>query len=153
MAVIHSEIRGSGTTAVLAWPSEGLTYQPGVRLGIGNARHRDEVLFDTGLLVIDEGGSTFSQFIANIAYQRAFRASQATSPIATLGIGIQREGGASESSISPMVGAGLGLRHVIHEDHGAVRAEFRVDYLASDDTFSRPALTSIGVRLGFDVWF
>jgi hypothetical protein len=151
-ATIQSDVRGSGRSSVVAWPSNAFAYQPGLRVGWGDSRRAHELLFDSGLFMLDEAGSTLSLLATSLSYQHAFGARNSTSPIANLGVGLYREGGSATSSNSRSFGAGVGVRHVIHEDHGALRGEFRVDYLQRNATFSRPALVTLGLRLGFDLW-
>jgi hypothetical protein len=152
MASVQSDVRGSGRSTVVAWPSNAFAYQPGLRIGWGNARRGHELLLDSGLFMLDEAGSTLSLLATSLSYQHAFGARSTTSPIANLGMGLFREGGSARASSSTSFGAGVGVRHVIHDGHGALRGEFRVDYLKRDAVFSRPTLVTLGLRLGFDLW-
>lgn len=152
LSTIRSERPGSGTSAVVAWPSSALTYQPGLRIALGSEVRHHELLVDTGLFFIDQAGSTLSLFTLTTSYQHTFSPRSGTAVFANLGGGLFREGGAAVSSTSSTFGAGLGVRHVVGDSHGAIRAELRVDRLHSADAFGRPALNLVGLRLGFDLW-
>ena len=91
-------------------------------------------------------------FVASMNIQHTFSAARTNAAFANAGIGMFREGGAARSSLAASYGAGVGMRHRVHEDHGAIRAEVRGDYLNRSAEFGRPALTTIGLRLGFDLW-
>lgn len=152
ISTVRSNKDGSGTSTVLAWPTNALAYQPALRVGIGDSRHAHEVLQDSGLFMIDEAGSTLSLFAFLGSYQHTLFADRANAPFANIGVGLYREGGAALTSTTRSGGVGVGLRHVVNDRHGTVRGEVRVDYLKHDDTFGRPDLTTIGLRLGFDLW-
>ena len=152
LSSVWSDVHGSGSSTILAIPSNSLTYQPGFRVAFADESHAHEVTLDSGVMVIDEAGSTLSLVVAQVSYQHVFAAAHPTAPMANVGLGFYREGGAAQASTSTSFGAGIGVRHRIHDGHGDVRAELRADYLRDDETFSRPALTSVGLRLGFDLW-
>lgn len=149
---IHSGEGNSGSTTVVSWPSNTLAYQPSLRLGIATESHAHELAVDSGLLLIDEAGSTLSELATNVTYQYAFRASAPLNPYANVALGFYREGGAAAVSTSLAYGAGLGIRHVVSERHGCLRAEVRLDRLEADTKIGRPYLTLYGLRLGFDLW-
>jgi hypothetical protein len=44
------------------------------------------------------------------------------------------------------------MRHAVHDGHGALRVEGRFEYLQSADKIGRPAFTTLGLRMGFDLW-
>lgn len=142
----------SGSSTVLAIPSNALTYQPAFRVAFGDPRHKHDGYLDLGTLVIDEAGSTLSLVVASLNYQHVFVASAVGGPFANVGVGFLREGSEVRTSIKPSYGAGLGYRRLIRDDHGALRVEARVDYLQGDDELGRPDLTTLGFRLGFDLW-
>ena len=54
LASITSGAGSRGKSTVVAWPSSALTYQPGLRLACGSARHDYDVTLDTGLFLLDE---------------------------------------------------------------------------------------------------
>lgn len=141
-----------GSSAVWAIPSNVLTYQPSVRIGFGTARHGHDAMLDLGSLVIDEAGSVLSLNVATLSYQYVFRPGSKASPFINAGLGFYREGGASDITTQNTLGAGLGVRRVLRDDHGVIRAEFRFDYLEGDDDFARSQLRTFGVRVGFDLW-
>jgi len=150
MAIQSGE--GSYTTTVLAMPSSALSYQPGLRLGFGDARHTREACFEGGMLMIDEAGSLVTIAIGSFGYQHVFMREAAWNPLANVWAGFVNEGGEERSGISPSLGAGLGVRHVVHEDRGALRFEVRYDYLKAGGPFERPKLATVGFRFGFDLW-
>ena len=142
----------TGTTSILAWPANAIGYQPGLRLAIGDARHARELFVDSGLLLIDEAGSTVSMLPVLAGYQHTVWAAHRNAPFADIGIGFYREGGSLRSATSTSFGAGLGLRHVVGERHGDVRIEARYDRLLGATKLGRPLLNTFGVRIGFDLW-
>ena len=54
LAVLSSE--GDESLTAVSWPSNALVYQPGLRIGFGDAERRNEGLFDTSLIRLDETG-------------------------------------------------------------------------------------------------
>jgi len=152
-AYIQSDVKNSGSSTVVAWPANSFTYQPGLRIAIGDRGHRHELQLDSGMFWLDEAGSTLSLLSASTSYQYAFMADRSDAPFANIGVGLFREGGADRAATSTTFGAGIGLRHRIHGDHGAVRGEVRADYVKAADAFGRPTLAIVGLRLGFDLWF
>src|SRR5438093_9153040 len=54
VSTILSDVRNSGNSTVVAWPANAFAYQPGLRVGVGDARHPDELVLDSGLFLIDE---------------------------------------------------------------------------------------------------
>jgi len=152
LATLQSDVRGSGSSTLVTWPSNTFGYQPGLRVAVGDTRHANELTLDSGLFAIDEAGSSLTLFSAFAAWQHAFRAANANAPFANIGMGLYREGGAAYAATAASYGAGIGMRHRIHDGRGDVRAEVRVDHLRGVKRLDRPELTSIGLRLGFDLW-
>jgi len=152
ITMIRSERPGSGSSTVIAWPSSSFTYQPALRIGLGDEDRTHEMLLDSGLFFLDQAGSTLSLFTLTGSYQHTFSSKSRTAAFANLGAGVYREGGAAQSSTTSTFGGGVGVRRVVGDRNGAVRAELRVDRLHSDNTFGRPALNFVGLRLGFDLW-
>lgn len=142
----------SGTSTAFGLPSNTLTYQPGFRIGYGNPSRVHEVTLDAGAFVIGEEGSTVSLILGVIGYQHAFGRSATSNPIANVGFGFLREGSALDSDVTGTWGAGVGWRRVLREQRGVLRAELHYDYLMGGGPFGRPNLTTIGLRLGFDLW-
>ena len=142
---------GSNST-VVAWPASALTYQPGLRMACGNARHSRDVTLDSGLFLLDEAGSTLSLLVGTASYQHVVRPEWPWSPFANLGLGFYREYAATRTRVSSSYGGGVGVRHAVRDSHGALRAEVRYDHLRSDGGSGRPTLTTVGLRLGFDLW-
>jgi len=152
LSTIRSERPGSGSSTVFAWPSNAFTYQPALRVGLSGESRAHELLIDSGLFALDQAGSTLSLFTATASYQHSFRAGSRTAPIVNAGAGLYREGGAVLSSTSSTFGVGAGIRHVVGDRKGTLRAEFRYDRLHSDNALGRPALNFVSLRLGFDLW-
>lgn len=129
--------------------------QPGLRLGFSDGDHRQEVYFDTGLVLEGGGGSSFSALQITGNYQYGFWSGSVTEPYVTFGAGanVASGGGASQSSLT--FGGGLGIRQWVAAGHGAVRAEFRVDRTGetkSNGYEISPALTFVGIKFGVDLW-
>lgn len=141
-----------GASFVLAWPSNAVTYQPALRMGIGDRRHAHEVVLDSGMFLIDEGGSTLALLSGAAGYQYTWRSEWLNAPFVNASFGFYREGGAERVGTSARWGAGIGLRRKVREDHGSLRIEGRLEHLARSHEFGRPALTMLGLRLGFDLW-
>ena len=142
----------SGTSTAFGLPGNTLTYQPGFRIGYGNPSRVHEVTLDAGALVIGEEGSTVSLILGTIGYQYAFGRSATSNPIANVGLGFLREGSALAAGTNPTLGVGVGWRRVLRDQRGDLRVELRYDYLNGGGPFARPNLTTIGLRLGFDLW-
>src|SRR5215467_4218901 len=87
MSTIQSVENGTGSTTVLARPSNTLTYQPALRVGVGDERHGHEANLDSGLLMLDEAGSTVSLLLVMLSYEYCYRSSGSTSPFANVGYG------------------------------------------------------------------
>jgi len=141
-----------GSTAVFAFPSNALMYQPGLRIAFGDDRHANELQFDGGALIIDQAGSTLSLVAVSLGYQRVFLPDAVVAPFANLCVGLMREGGAAVTSSATSVGVGVGVRKLARDRHGALRLEVRLDQLEGDDAFGRPDLRTLGLRAGFDLW-
>jgi hypothetical protein len=149
---VSGDVEDSGTSATVGLGSSVLTYQPSLRLALGTDRHGHDVVFDSGLLVLDQGGSTLSLYVVSAGYQWAARPRWRTSPILGANVGLYHEGSDVASTSELLLGIGAGLRHVVGDNHGALRAEFRWERLTADHDTGRPKLTTIGARLGFDLW-
>jgi hypothetical protein len=143
LAYISSGAAGEGTTTVVAWPANALTYEPGLRLAVGNDHHTRDLLLDTGWLKLDEAGSTLSMFVATASYQHVFRPGWNWSPFANAGAGAYREDAATVTRTSGRWGGGICVRHVVHEDHGALRFEARYDRLNANRDSGRPELNDL----------
>lgn len=152
IATIRSGTPGSGSSTVVAWPSNAFTYQPALRIALSDKAHTHELLVDSGLFLLDQAGSTLSLFTGTASYQHTFSSAARIAAFANLGAGIFREGGAARGTAKATFGGGAGVRRIVGDGKGIVRAELRGDHLQSDGAFGRPALTSIGLRLGFDLW-
>ena len=152
LSTIRFESGGGDNATTLAWPNSTVSFQPGLRVGIGDAEHANELLLDSGLFTLGQSGSSFTLFAGSASYQHTFGGASPTAAFVNAGVGLYYEGGSFAGSTSTTIGAGLGVRHVVNKDHGAVRAEVRLDRIGSDDQAGRSALDSIGLRLGFDLW-
>jgi len=153
IASISSVKDRAGSSTVVGWPANALTYEPGLRLGVGNARHTRDVTLDSGWFLLDEAGSTLSLFTSMASYQHVVRPEWYWSPFANAGVGMYREDAATRTHTSVRFGGGIGMRHAVRDDHGALRVELRYDHLDGDGDSGRPGLNSKGLRFGFDLWF
>lgn len=144
--------QSSGTSTSFGLPSNTLTYQPGLRIGYGSPSRTHEVTLDAGALVIGEEGSTVSVIEGLFGYQHAFGRSPRSNPFANASLGFLHEGSALDSGGSTAWGAGVGWRRLLRDQRGDLRAEIRYDYLKGGGPFGRPNLTTVGLRLGFDLW-
>ncbi len=149
---IHGGVPGSGTSTIVATPASTFGYQPALRLGCSDRRHAHEVFVDSGQFFIDEAGSTYHQWAGDVGYQEVLWPGRPLSPYANADLGWFNEGGAVMSVTSISYGGGLGVRRTVSERHGAVRAEARLEYLNNARNLGRPALHTVGLRLGFDLW-
>ena len=77
----------AGKSTVVGWPASAITYQPGLRVAAGNARHTRDVTLDSGLFLLDEAGSTLSLFTATLAYQHVVKPEWPWSPFGNIGLG------------------------------------------------------------------
>src|ERR1051325_9851357 len=143
---------GSGTSTVVALPLSTLTYQPGFRLGYGDGRHAREACLEGGALVVDEVGSMVTIALGSLGYQYVLKQQSDSSPYANVGAGILSEGSGGRHGSSLLVGAGLGMRRVVHDERGTIRVEARYDFLRGGGPFGRPYLNTMSLRLGFDLW-
>lgn len=148
---------GDGLTT-FGWPrgteSTEHLFAPGLRLGVGldegNAR---SIYLDSGVSVWSGSDVTISmaQFMAG--YQHAFQG-PALQPYLTGGVGFMFTDYDGESVSNPVLGLGVGLRHVLSHGGGAVRAEIHFDHQFEgrhDEYTAVPALNVIGLKLGFDL--
>jgi len=152
LASISSGAGSRTSSTVVAWPASALTYQPGLRVACGNARHTRDLTLDSGLFLLDEQGSTLSLLVGAAGYQHVVRPDWYWSPFANLGLGFYREYAATRTHTSSSWGAGIGVRHAVRDSHGVLRAEVRYDKLDGDGGSGRPELHTVGLRLGFDLW-
>jgi hypothetical protein len=129
--------------------------QPGMRFGFSDGDHREEVYFDTGVVLEGGNGGSFTALQVTGNYQYGFSAGGVTQPYATLGLGANLASGGSSTASALTFGGGIGLRQWVAGGHGAVRVEFRVD--RTGETKSQgyevsPATTFVGVKFGVDLW-
>ena len=90
--------------------------------------------------------------MSTASFQHTFFARASNAAFANAGAGIYHEGGVAQSTTTAMYGGGIGMRHMVGQQKGAVRVELRLDRLRSNDDLGRPALNVLGLRLGFDLW-
>jgi len=91
LASISSGAGSRTSSTVVAWPASALTYQPGLRVACGNARHSRDLALDSGLFLLDEQGSTLSLLVGSASYQHVVRPDWYWAPFANLGLGFYRE--------------------------------------------------------------
>jgi hypothetical protein len=149
---IQSDVKHSGSTTVLSWPSSVFAYQPGLRVSCADHERANELILDSGQVWLEEGGSSAHQLSVALGIQHTFWSARRVAPFVNLDLAWYSEGGSTNSATSTAWGGGLGVRHVVGDHHGALRAEVRADHLSDSSTFGRPALTMIALRLGFDLW-
>jgi hypothetical protein len=153
IATMTSTKSRNGSSTVVGWPANALTYEPGLRLAVGNATHTRDVTLDTGWFLLDEAGSTLSLFTSMASYQHVFKPQWYWSPLANAGAGFYREDAATVTHTSVRFGLGAGIRHAVRDGHGALRVEARYDHLDGNGDSGRPGLDTKQLRFGFDLWF
>jgi hypothetical protein len=143
----------------LGWPSAAgpmfYTFSPGLRLTFDlDEKNRQALYLDSGLLVGSGGGATFHIGEFMLGYQASLSAAP-TAPYLTGGVGMMWfNDSEDEAWANPVLGGGLGVRHVLAHGKGSFRAELRVDRqfeAKRAGTTEWPALTSIGLKIGFDL--
>lgn len=149
---MHGDNAAQGSSTVVAWPSSPLAYQPALRIACSDHRRGNELFLDSGQFLIDEAGSELHMLVVFVGYQRVLASRRASSLFLNADLGQYREGSATHSVSSTAYGAGVGARRVLKAEQGALRAEVRVDWLGAAGSVGRPRLTTIGLRLGFDLW-
>jgi hypothetical protein len=152
---------GDGLTT-FGWPSEGgpifYTFSPGLRLTFGLDEKMKQALYlDSGLLwgvgSVGSGESfNMGQFV--LGYQVSM-SDAPTAPYLTGGAGVMwLNDSEGDAWANPVLGGGLGLRHTLAHGKGTFRAELHLDrqfQAERNGTVKWPALTSIGLKLGFDL--
>lgn len=151
VAIIRSDIRGSGTLATVGAPASPLTYQPGLALAFADTSHVNKLGLDMGFLMVDEGGDRIDWTVGMLEYERELGHCW-QNWFANIGAGCFRESSAERASNSAIVGVGIGIHRVTRERHGELRAELHASRIAADRRVGRPPLTSVGLRLGFELW-
>ena len=143
----------NASVTVLAWPGDALGFQPGLRIGYLERSSPLEFYVDTGFLMETESGSSFRILQASGNFQHRLSGRSLSGPYLNAGLGfwmIDDDGG--KSGTVPSVGVGLGARGVLRHGHGAFRGEFRLDHFFEDQGAGVDAFTSLGFKLGFDLW-
>jgi len=150
--------RGDGLTT-FAWPNASnpmfYTFSPGLRLTFGLDENAKQALYlDNGLSVYAISGESLTMIQFMLGYQACF-SDAPTAPYLTGGAGLMVLSGVEgEAWSNPVLGGGLGVRHTLAHGKGAFRTELHFDrqfevmrrgYVVS------PALTSIGLKIGFDL--
>ncbi len=148
---------GDGLTT-FGWPhgiqAASHLFAPGLRIGFGlDERNSQSIYLDTGLSIWSGGGSstTMLQFMGG--YEYGFGGGP-VEPYLTGGVGYMSLSEDGHSISNPVLGVGLGIRHVLAHGGGAVRAEFHLDHqfeakFEGDPVM--PSLNAIGLKLGFDL--
>lgn len=149
------------SVTLVGWPSQDFLNAlaaPGLRIGFRGDDPRHQFFVDNGLFFFTTQGSGFAAFQVVGNYQYVF-SGKATSPFVAGGAGLVGISGdsfiSSDTSLSPIVGAGVGIQHRFAHGGGTVRAEIRVDrVMESEDEFF-PVIRetmNYGLKLGFDLW-
>ena len=144
---------------MLAWPSQsGIllpVVAPALRVGVFlDEARRHHLLFDTGLAYLNSESSSFTNFQFMGSYQLHLGGG-ATQPFLNAGVGMLAIGDDDDSSSCPVLGAGVGVRHVLGREQGALRAEVRVDqqFESQEDGYTvLNSWTAVSLRLGFDLF-
>jgi len=152
----HNPEGGGDDTQILGWPGNVLGYQPGIRFSYTGEARTHEGFLDTGFYRLSGGGESASFTILSGNYQYNFATDERTRPFLTAGAGLYwmsfgSDFGGDEDDTTFLWGGGLGLRHWVSENHGAIRVEARYDLIEEGDTM----IGAAGVftfRLGFDMW-
>lgn len=148
---------GTGSDAVtsIGVPSGGGllfgSLQPGMRFGYVGPSGRFDVYLDVALNYARSERSSFHTFLGGLNLQYNFLPEAVATPYVTAGGGFLKVGGDFiGGETDPMLGLGLGVRRMVSEGHGALRAEARYDRLLGGDTSID--LNSFALKLGFDLW-
>ena len=144
-------LRGS----LMLWDTLGLgmralMFSADVAMGEEDVKLSKPVAWTTAAIGIILGIGLF--FVLPVVLTAFVHERVGNSLFANVGMGLYREGSATRHSTARSYGGGLGFRHVVRERHGALRAEVRADHLDSDAGSGRPSLTTLELRLGFDLW-
>lgn len=126
------------------------SFAPGLRLGTSSASGNDFYV-DFGLASTSVSGFSATSFQTTLNYQRAFSPTSNTSPFLNAGIGAMVLTSDSDTFTNTVVGVGLGVRSLVSQGHGAIRGEFRIDYIG-EDSQGFAGGTAIGLKLGFDLY-
>ena len=122
-----------------------------------------EFYLDWGLSHLSSGGESLTGFIGTLNYQFGLGTGRgSTEPYLTLGLGLTylREhtqnffsGSETISGTNPLFGGGIGVRHRVGRNHGALRGEVRYDRLAEGSgDLGLASANAVSVKLGFDLW-
>jgi hypothetical protein len=131
-------------------------YMPGLRIGFLRRGAPTEFFVDTGLSYFGSNGNSFRvlQGTANMQFNLSRRSS--TGAYMAAGIGFwsvaQGSGNTTTSTSVPSLGAGLGVRRVLRNGHGAVRGEMRLDHYFEDQNAGLDAFNATSFKFGFDLW-
>ena len=94
-------------------------------------------------------GAGTSLHVVSCTLNYAFAFKTGSSPYVTAGLGFANLGSDGASETITLLGVGLGGRHRLGHDHGAIRVEARYDR-AKPEQPSDP-VNVVGVRVGFDL--
>ena len=144
---------GDAVTSVGVPNGGGMVFgslQPGLRFGYVPESGQFDVYLDTGLNYSRTRESSFKTILGSLNLQYNLAPDATTTTYAVLGAGLSHIGDRYASMTDLIVGAGVGLRRMVSEEHGAVRAELRYDRLIGDP--SSIDLNSFALKLGVDLW-
>lgn len=139
--------------SLFAVPNTGTfgLFAPGLRITqpIGSD-DRQALYLDAGITYMSVSSDNLHMIALLAGYQYALSDAE-SAPYVTGCVGLNSGGGSGVSSVTnAVVGAGLGIRHRLPHGKGALRAELHVDR-EIDSENSDASLTSIGLKLGFDL--
>src|SRR5437867_4427567 len=135
----------------------------GLRVGLVAPDERREFYLDWGVSHLSSGGESLTGFIGTLNYQFGLGTGRgSTEPYLTLGLGLTylREhtqnffsGSETISGTNPLFGGGIGVRHRVGRNHGALRSEVRYDRLAEGSgDLGLASANAVSFKLGFDLW-
>jgi hypothetical protein len=149
---------GDGVTAV-AIPGGVGGFQPGLRVGRALESPRHELFADTGLLLYSTESFSSNAFELTGNYQWNLAPDRDTGPYLTTGFGFLVQsvevGSTRVGGTSAIFGFGVGLRRMIAERAGSVRAELRLDRVTEardDGVVVVPDANLVSLKLGYDLW-
>lgn len=147
--------RSGGHVIVIAAPGGALltpTFQPGLRLGSVSETVGVEFFVDAALAHTSYSeGTGLTTFSATANVLKPFAGNETSTPFVTLGGGVLHSNYDGDSDDNLIVGGGVGVRHRVRDGHGALRGEFRADYVPENGRGSQ-ALMVYGIKFGFDLW-
>lgn len=124
---------------------------PGFRVaGISSGRGF-EFGIDLGLLYGNSGGSSFHDVNVGLDAALITDARSDTAPYVEAEVGLRNLDFFGSGS-QPYLGAGLGVRHIVASDNGAVKFGVGFRHFFENTTDGLLSLNVIDIKFGFDLW-